>query len=132
MAAPDRPTIQVSALGSISPRGDTQPRVVVPAASTPSPKPARPEPRKPEPELPPSMTDMGSWKDLPLPGPASGDDDLDDLETDTQDPLSRFRPDAPWWSKAVEQIRGDAYVMFMAGAAVLIFILVVALLLLKG
>jgi hypothetical protein len=103
-----------------------------PAATKPSadpaavPKPAptpQPAPTPASTPLPPS----GSWADLPL-GDELGDD-ITDLAEEPDD-LDDLRP-KPAWLQLIDMIRGDAWAMFMAGAAVIAIVLLIILFLLK-
>jgi hypothetical protein len=86
------------------------------AADPPKPAPA-PTPQPPS----------GSWADLPI-----GGDPVDDLTElgDDFDEIDELRP-KPAVLQIVEMIRGDAWAMFMAGAAIIAIVLLLILFLLK-
>jgi len=95
------------------------PRVSIPATSPPKPTP------EPAP-APPSAS--GSWADLPL-----GNDMGDDITElgDEPDELDEFSP-KPAWLELVNMVRGDAWALFMAGAAVIAIVLLIVLFLLRS
>jgi serine/threonine protein kinase len=98
-------------------------------APAPAPRPAPAPAPKPAPALEPTPpAASGSWADLPLAG-----EQLDDITELGDEPaeIDEFRPKPPWL-EIVNMIRGDAWAMFMAGAAVIAIILLIVLFLLRS
>ncbi len=122
------------------PRPTPVPKPAPAPKPTPAPKPApvaKPEPKpapvpkpapKPEPKPATPPTASGSWADLPL-----GADPVEDITElgDEPDDLDEFRP-KPAWLQIIDMIRGDAWAMFMAGAAIIAIVLLVILFLLRS
>ncbi len=118
-----------------APRPDLSPAPDLSAAAAAQPEPvpepaalSRPEPQLHEEPEPAGLSASGSWTDLPL--SEQGHDDLTDLGDDYDD-LDEFAPRSPW-GQLLDMVRGDAWAMFMIGAAVVAVVLLFALFLLKN
>jgi len=98
-----------------------------------------PPPRAVEPRLADPPAFKGSWSELPLPGKGA-----EDLPAPRQEPApkkkARATSDEPRESsgpigtalgRALEMVRGDAYVLFLGIATVVIIVLVIVLLALR-
>jgi hypothetical protein len=99
------------------------------ALSKPEPSAAvQPKPKlEPERPTPAPQPPSGSWADLPIGGDVG--DDITELGDDYED-IDELLP-KPAWLQIVDMIRGDAWAMFMAGAAVIAIILLLILFVLK-
>lgn len=138
---PDEPLI--SAEPAPEPKPAPQPIRVQPGSQAlrveiqparPQPKPAVQAPKAIQtpavlvPDLPePKPASAGYWTELPLPD--SSEEDLWEERPESGAGRARLQL---FWNRVVDLVRGDAYVLFMIGAGVLILILVIALFVLKG